>query len=298
MRRSASALIAAVLLAGCGRTVAPPSEPLEGGDSSISSAVSPPAPSSLDSPAILEWSGDAPVWPLGFAETADALLGRTELPAPCLRDAEKAREECLRTYFAERGVSEAALDLLFMYDFSVFGVEGEGPVQVAWVWDWTNLGWNYYNANYIFTPEGILKELERSEWRAYGDALAAASEAETLARINEALPEFGGVGFSAWGGQDSYFGAPEETPTGWTVPFTMRISGCHACFTPFAGRFAFDFTVNGSAETVRFVDFCAYPSAPEASQPEAVMALQAELPVCAPNTPYDGSVKASGGYLF
>lgn len=304
IRRVVLALIATVLIASCGRTSAPTSEPSsEIAPSGSTAASPPPPPPNLDSPAMLEWSGKAPVWSLGFAETADALLARyypdrAELPAACLRDAEKVREACLRTFFSERGVSDAALDLLFAHDISVFGVEGDGPVQVAWVWDWTNLGWNYYNANYIFTPQGILKELERSTWDAYRDALATAGETETFARINEALPELGGVGFSAWGGQDSYFGAPEETPTGWTVPFTMRISGCHACITQFAGRFAFDFTADGAAEDAHFVDFCVYPYDPEADRSEAVTALEDELPVCSSNTPYDGSVKASDDYPF
>lgn len=205
-------------------------------------------------------------------------------------DANPAARDCVDRILTYRGVDRRALDLFWAANVSIFGLAGAGPVKVADIMDWRYYGSNGVNADMIVTVDGILDIGKQKEWRPYVEATAQARSAEVFTRITEAVaPEvntpWGEPGptltFAQWGGQDTELGQVVGNADGWAVPVTLRLTGCHSCETPFAARFAFDFSEIGIATDVRFLGWCHYTVDPTSwTNRDALSDIASDLPDC------------------
>lgn len=285
----------AVLLAACGgqdvSVVAEPSaDPTEDtiGDwySEGPPPIGEPTPyAELDSPELIPWTGEPPIWDLPPAEMGDIATGVYTVINYRPRDAyEPVRdrcgevewnqplydlvtgnpqlEECLRPYLEERGVGASALDLFFTTGIVVFALQGEGPVWVARGQDYDMWGSSGFRVTFIFTPDGILDVADHSSvisvegWPSLGRALDEAHSQPGMQAVRAADPTRGPeIEFQNYG-ETMYVAAPVRTEYGWSVPFAWEARSCHACSVPILGRFVIDFTAEGSVAGVRFVDLC------------------------------------------
>lgn len=313
VKRTPMLLAAALLLIGCGRLEPDPVAAEPSGTAPPVQQVD-PSPTFAPAPDLLPFSGEPPIWDADMEVTADLfhhflayvnpdegesdeeLLARYGLPSGCngLGDAPRLGfDECLGKLLAAAGASSESLALLRDLHLMVLAVQGPGPVWVAWLYDTNFYESNGYNSNYIFTPSGVLTDNGLWSWQSYHDAIDAAMASSMYQRIDEGLfPYLAGVSYGQFGGEDRFLGTPVETADGWTVPLTMGLTGCHACQSEFAGRFAIDFTAEGTPSGMRFIDHCYYVD--DVARPwatdQAIAALKADLPACDPHTPYDGSV--------
>lgn len=273
LRYRAAVLLGLMLAASCGRTPAGSGEDrtTEPNDLQTSPVA---APEDL-APTIIPWSGDIPVWPLTLARSALALGGDRStygdvalaggMPARCLTPADSGDtywgsfEDCEAVYLTKAGVRETALDLFEKTGVTIFEVWGSGPMKTAWAWDWNNFGSNgNSNRDLLFSSDGLIVGLQG--WGPLSDAYGMALDSDAYAQIDAVVPEYwSDLDIAYYGGEDSVLGAPTSTGSGWTVVLASRLVACHACGTPFAARFALDFTREGMLETARFLDVCTYP---------------------------------------
>lgn len=306
MKRIPLALVFAALVA-CGRLDAQSdasSGVVPGADVAPSGGEVQPTPSFASAPELLPFLGAPPLWNLDRAQTIDVMreffngdpVSRFGLPESCSGES-SSWVKCEGAVWEKFGVDSAATALKREFHLSVFAVEGSGPVWVAWLYDWSYYESNGYNEDHIFTPAGILTHRGLWSWQAYHDAIEEAETSDMYGRINDAI-EGASEGYwtpyayGQFGGEDIFMGAPVATADGWAVPLTMGLTGCHACQSEFAGRFAIDFAADGTPTGVRFLDHCYYPddvARPWAADP-AVLEIKAEIPACEPHTAYDGSV--------
>lgn len=266
-----------------------------------------PSPSLVGEPALVRFEGSTPpLWSLSYEETETLVWWIFGLwgsppegtPTECVEhvpDREYVLSErsrlCMERIFYDRGVSEAAVDLFWRSHLMLFAAKGLGPVWVGHLVDWDYYDTNGNNADAIVVPGGILEPGRQDEWRPWAQAAELARRSDLFGEIEDALwPDittpWGDPGpsltFGQYGGQDTELSAPVAVADGWTVPVTMRLAGCHACISEFAGRFSFDFSPSGIPTGVRFVGWCAYPTHPsnEWTNAAQVAAIAAELEPC------------------
>lgn len=298
-RASAHAFLAVsvLALAACGRATGAADAEASASESAV------PVSSPIDGdplPSFITWDGEVPVWPLTWADTESILLnfdwgysddggaawraanGFPETCNPSDGGHEPPFDECVGKALADAGVGADARRLFQEHSLTIFALDGTGPVKVADLYDWTYYGSNGTNPDMIVTPRGIMAAWVT--WTARIQAFDEAYATDSFQRILTATdPEGYGLSFAQYGGQTDVFGSPEQTDAGWTVPFTTRLAGCHACITVFAGEFAVDFTAEGAPSGMRFLGFCAYPDTPTRpiqGDPAMISALAAELPAC------------------
>lgn len=310
LMRRFSFLVATLLLIGCGR--------MDGASpqSGSAEAVEPvPSRTPIAAPELLHLLGEPPIWDLDMTVTAELfhhfvgalrpdegesdeeLLVRYGLPSGCNGRGDAPAlgfDDCFGKVLEDAGASPESVALLRDFGVIVRAVEGSGPVWVAWLFDISYYDSNGFNANYVFTPSGILTKEILWSLPAYQDAIEAAKASADYSQIDEALsPYLTGASYGQFGGEDNFLGAPVESTDGWTVPLTMGLTGCHACESEFAGRFAIDFTPEGALEGVRFIDHCYYEDeVREWAADPAILAVKATIPTCEPHSPHDGSVRA------
>lgn len=244
--------------------------------------------------------GEPPIWPLSYDETqalervwAVGVSGdelEVGLPEGCFgiyagESGSEATEDdldrCMVATYAARGVGEAALDLYRERRWTVYDVQGSGPVWVAsfafWPFggpsDMSNQGQR------IFTPSGN-----------YGtdvvaDVIDDANESETLALIEEAL----NVRENDYGYWVTYlfpwrFSTPKSTGDGWEVARLFGVQSCNACQVEFALKVVYEFDSEGSFTGVRSLGFCwderYWAEKWDETTPE-IEELHATLPTCA-----------------
>lgn len=310
MRVPRALLIAALLASACARTLAPAADSDTGSPSpDPPSSEGPTFPSRAlsDAPVVTGYEGSAPpIWSLSFDETEPlvwwifGLFGPEPegTPTECVEQVpdrdyvlSERSQACMERIFSAHGVSEAAVDLLWRSHLMVFAVAGTGPVWVGDLVDWDYYDTNGANADAIVIPGGILEVGSQDGWRPWAEASEAALTSKLFGEIEEALwPDittpWGEPGpplrFGQYGGEDTELSLPVATPDGWSVPVTMRLAGCHACISEFAGRFSFDFSATGDPTGVRFLGWCTYSthsSNPWTNQ-DQVAAIMARLAPC------------------
>ena len=236
---------------------------------------------SYDETAALEWA-----WAYGTVEDQSA----AGMPDGCMRTdipdepATATFERCLVEVLAQRGASEAAIEIYRERRWTIFEVQGSGPVWVASFEDWSVDSNTLPGGQAIFTADGIVDAALAA------DALAEALGSPAFDRIQAAVlaataQDVGYALLDAVIGSAEYtvFGPPVGTDAGWSVPVTMKLYGCHACTTAFAVKVAFDFASDGGFEGVRSLGFCWDPATDARltwTDASALEAIHAELPTC------------------
>lgn len=308
LQRALNPLIALSLLAAaCGGSLT--TDEADDAPSPHESVSPSPAPESLPLPAYspapyVEHDlapGEPPMWSLSLAETKAIeyawLWGEDSqsaldagLPDGCFgvnilyeNGAEPPDfDRCMVATYASKGVSDAALELYRERLWTIFDVQGQGPVWVAAFDMWKPGAQDIiHSAQAIFTPSGVFEAdlglAARDE--AFASPIADAIQAALNARNTNT-----DAGYQA-GTTPGYhvFGPPVQTEDGWIVPLVMNLYGCMACDTEFAVKVAFDFTSTGEFTGVRSLGFCwdeLRTQRVDTPTTDAIEELLSSLPTC------------------
>lgn len=176
-------------------------------------------------------------------------------------------ETCLRPYLEELGVQERALDLFFDTGIVIWESIPVGPFWIGRGYDYDMFGSNGFPPDYLFTPAGILDMQRRSasgDWGPIARAREAAMGDADVVRIRRAYAgrmdtALRYIGFEAFGETMTFLPEVQRYASGWSMPFTWELRGCHACATPLRGVFAIDLTDAGLPVGARYVGLCSDP---------------------------------------
>lgn len=249
---------------------------------------------SAEPASLLPFPGEPPIWPLSIEETDQIVGGLSSLyfpgwsrpygavttrcrslkgtrPEGNLVGGNAAVEACLRPYLEDLKVGRAALDLFFETGIAIWGSEPTGPFWLAEGFDYDMYGTNGLPPEYLFSSRGVfdvpgqITNFSPPEgWPSLLDATDVAVSTPPMPHIRDAYADLFDmrpteVGFWSYGEVIDLLPA-RRTDSGWAIPLTWELRGCHACTTPIYGRFELESDAAGQILGVHFVDACFDPS--------------------------------------